>query len=246
MAHMSHELRTPLNSVIGFANLLLKSGSSDDEDRRDFLERIRNNGLHLLGLINQILDLSKVEAGEMSVHIESTRVDELIEDTLGQFHAQAGRDVVLEYRVPSQLAPLDTDRVKLRQVLINLIGNAIKFTERGSIVVRVIEDPVTHAAVRIEVSDTGIGIPVERQEQIFGAFQQGESGTARSYGGTGLGLAISRELCRLLGYALTVDSAPGKGSTFSVVVVPTPPAGPDLALSSDDHPSTGSPLPASA
>ncbi|HUP20349.1 MAG TPA: ATP-binding protein [Gemmatimonadota bacterium] len=230
LATMSHELRTPLNSVIGFANVLLKSGRDRLEEREaTFLERIRENGLHLLRLINDVLDLSKIEAGKMALTIEPVALDELVRETVGQFRGPAfDGSVQLEVEVPDGLTPLETDRGKLKQVLINLVGNALKFTERGRVVVRVTADAAGVPA-RIEVEDTGIGIPPHRLRAIFEAFEQAETGTARSYGGTGLGLAISSRLCSLLGYDLTVGSELGRGAVFSVVLGGEGEAGLELA-----------------
>ena len=223
LANMSHELRTPLNSVIGFSNILLKNkaGNLTPEDAT-YLARILDNGKHLLGLINTILDLSKVEAGRMEVHREPTDVATLVRDTLAQLQSQVGdRDVTLIAEVPAGLPPLDADPSKLRQVLINLVGNALRFTDRGSIRVVVGADPVTRAVARIDVRDTGIGIPADKQRDIFEAFKQVESGSDRKYGGTGLGLTISRSLCELMGYRLVlVESEPGRGSCFRVEVRP--------------------------
>ncbi|MBW3660758.1 MAG: PAS domain S-box protein [Gemmatimonadetes bacterium] len=235
LAHMSHELRTPLNSVIGFANVVLKGARDRLEDREAmFLERIRENGLHLLRLINDLLDLSKIEAGKMTVDPETVDVAGLVEDTVGQFRGQViDRDLALETEIPRRMAPLTTDRGKLRQILINLIGNAVKFTEQGRVMVRVEVHPDTREPRRIEVEDTGIGIPPERLRRIFDAFEQGDTGTARSYGGTGLGLTISSQLCGLLGYDLTVSSEPGRGSTFAVVLTPPGGGGPELASSKE-------------
>lgn len=231
LAQMSHELRTPLNSIIGFANVLGK-GAADrlGERQATFLERIRENGLHLLRLINDILDLSKIEAGKMTVELESVDLVRLVEETVGQFRGQVfDRELTLEVEMEKPLEPLRTDRGKLKQILINLIGNAVKFTERGRVVVRVRGDAETGAARMIEVEDTGIGIAPERLRTIFEAFEQADTGTARAYGGTGLGLTISSQLCRLLGYDLTVASEVGKGSTFRVILSPPPGDGPDLA-----------------
>jgi PAS domain S-box-containing protein len=220
LASMSHELRTPLNSIIGFANILLKNKEATlNPAQLNFVERIQANGKHLLGLINQILDLSKIEAQKMDLHLSPTSVDTLVRETLVQQEALVrDKPVQLVADLPPSIAPFETDPDKLKQVLINLIGNALKFTERGTISVRVLTDPTDHRPVRMEVSDTGIGIPAEKLGLIFEAFQQAEAGTSRKYGGTGLGLTISRALCRLLGYRIEVTSEVGKGSTFSVVL----------------------------
>ncbi len=219
MANMSHELRTPLNSVIGFANLLLKKDPGDEfgDREREFANRILVNGKHLLDLINQLLDLAKIEAGKMEVEVEEIRVQELIDAVLRQLGSQAtGRPVELRYEGRDDLRPILADAGKLRQVLINLVGNALKFTEEGEVVVEVEADPETREPRRIHVRDTGVGIPQDRLHSIFEAFSQADAGTARRFGGTGLGLAISSSLCALMGYGISVESREGEGSTFSI------------------------------
>jgi signal transduction histidine kinase len=238
LAQMSHELRTPLNSIIGFANILRKNKRQKLVGQElEFLERIRDSGLHLLNLINEVLDLSKVEAGKMEIDLEVVSLDSLVHETIDQFRGQiAERDVALEARVPPRLEPIVTDRRKLKQILFNLVANAVKFTPRGSVTIEVGVDALTGRPVRVDVVDTGIGIPAEKREAIFEAFQQADSGTARSYGGTGLGLTISRSLARLLGYRLAVESAEGRGSVFSLILAPEMDAGTELAPSGAGHP----------
>ena len=220
LAMMSHELRTPLNSVIGFSNVLLRNRAGNLRDRDLlYLRRIRVGGQHLLSLINEVLDLSKIEAGRMQLERAPVALDALVEDTLSSFEGQLrDRPIALDAEIPERLTPIMTDPAKLLQVLTNLIGNAIKFTERGRVVVRVIADPASRRPERIDVMDTGIGIPKDRQQAIFDAFEQADSSTARQYGGTGLGLAVSKSLCELLGYALAVRSEVGAGSVFSVIL----------------------------
>jgi signal transduction histidine kinase/CheY-like chemotaxis protein len=221
LARMSHELRTPLNSVIGFANVLLKNkhGALRDQDL-SFVERIRANGTHLLGIINDILDLSKVESGRMDLHIESVDVPSLVHETLSQIN---GRETVqLDVLLPPVAQPLPADRDKLKQVLLNLIANAIKFTEHGQVLVRVVATPDGRLR-RIDVIDTGTGIPAERMAAIFNAFEQAESNTARRYGGTGLGLTIARAMCERMGFRLVATSTHGVGSTFSILCDPSEP-----------------------
>ncbi|HEY6167172.1 MAG TPA: PAS domain S-box protein [Verrucomicrobiae bacterium] len=222
LANMSHELRTPLNSVIGFSNILLKNKAANlrPEDI-SFLERIGANGKHLLALINQILDLSKIEARKVELEITSVSLAALVPEILAQFEAQLrGRDVQLVAELPEPMAPFPADAGKLKQVIINLVGNALKFTDRGSVTVKVSVDPETRRPVRIDVRDTGIGVPPNKIADIFEAFQQADTGTERKYGGTGLGLTISRALCQLMGYRIQLTSEVGKGSTFSVVMPP--------------------------
>ncbi|MBD0320869.1 MAG: response regulator, partial [Gemmatimonadetes bacterium] len=219
-----HELRTPLNSVIGFTNVLRKNkrGTLGDQEL-GFLDRIASNGVHLLGLINDILDLAKVEAGKAELELASVAVDEMVGSVLTELQgAVRDRPVELRSVVPAVLAPVEADAVKLKQVLINLVGNALKFTERGSVTLAVTADAAGRP-VRVDVADTGIGIPEDRLAAIFQPFEQAELGTTRRYGGTGLGLAISTSLCELMGYRLEVRSEHGRGSVFSIVLAPHAP-----------------------
>ena len=218
LAMMSHELRTPLNSVIGFSNVLLKNrGANLSEKDLMYVQRIKAGGQHLLSLIGDVLDLSKVEAGRMELVRAPVELDELVADTVASFEGQLhDRPITLVAEIPDRLTPIMTDPSKLLQVLTNLIGNAVKFTEQGKVAVRVVADPASRRPERIEVADTGIGIPVERQRAIFDAFEQGDTSTARHFGGTGLGLAVSKSLCDLMGYRLEVHSTVGMGSVFTV------------------------------
>ena len=233
LANMSHELRTPLNSVIGFANILRKnkSGGLGDKDLY-YLERIQDNGKHLLGLINDVLDLSKIEAGKLEVELSQVNLSDLIPQVLSQFESLVRESgVELRTDVPPDIQPLESDEGKLKQVLVNLIGNAVKFTHEGSVTVRLVADPVTGEAMRVDVIDTGIGILEDKLGAVFESFNQVESGTDRSYEGTGLGLAISRSMCHLLGLELVADARFGSGSTFSILLredVPEPCHGEEL------------------
>ncbi|UCD37263.1 MAG: hypothetical protein JSW54_10565, partial [Fidelibacterota bacterium] len=221
LAKMSHELRTPLNSVIGFTNVLLKNQDQKlGEKDLTYLDRILSNSQHLLSLINDILDLSKVEAGKLELEISSVSLDQVVNETVAQLEGQVrGTEVQLLAELPAEVTPIQTDKAKLKQVLINLVGNAIKFTEKGSVTVAILVNPETHNPERIEVHDEGIGIAPDRLSTIFDAFQQADrSPTSRKFGGTGLGLTISHSLCELMGYELTVDSEPEVGSTFSIVL----------------------------
>jgi signal transduction histidine kinase/CheY-like chemotaxis protein len=220
LAQMSHELRTPLNAIIGFTNILRKNkGGHLREQELDYLQRVHANGLHLLTLINDILDLSKVEAGRVEMEFEAVALERLVEETLEQLSSHPyNQGVELRAELPPALAPIRADRTKLRQVLLNLVGNALKFTERGSVRVVVAADPATSAPLRIDVVDTGIGIPGDHLATIFKPFEQVESGTTRRFGGTGLGLAISEAICRRMGFRIEVESKVGEGSTFSIVL----------------------------
>jgi PAS domain S-box-containing protein len=218
LARMSHELRTPLNSVIGFSNVLRKNrrGNLTSQDI-GYLERIGTNGVQLLALINDILDLSKIEAGKIALDISTVVVGQLVEDTLVQLGDRRYKDgVSIEAAIPALLGTIDTDAAKLRQVLINLIGNAVKFTHGGVVTVSVDADALTHRPTRIRVSDTGIGIAPDRMAAVFVAFEQADTSTSREYGGTGLGLSISRALCESLGFRLEVESVVGVGTTFTI------------------------------
>ena len=221
LANMSHELRTPLNSVIGFANILLKNKKKKlASSELGFLERIQINGKHLLALINEILDLAKIESGRMELELLTVDVADLAHEALalveGQIRAREP-DVEVRIESPKTMDDLETDPAKLKQIIVNLVGNALKFTESGEIVVRIETRDGTDELAAISVSDTGIGIPEERRSAIFEAFQQAEAGTARQFGGTGLGLAISRSMCLLMGYDLTLESEVGEGTTFKIV-----------------------------
>lgn len=248
LANMSHELRTPLNSVIGFANILLKNKAQNlrSEDLT-FVERINANGKHLLGLINQILDLSKIEARKVELELAPVALDQLVRETIATQEGQLkDKRVQLLAELHEPIAVMDADAGKLKQVLINLIGNALKFTEQGSVTVRVLVHPVTRRPQRLEVVDTGIGIPLDRQAAIFEAFQQADSGTSRKYGGTGLGLTISRALCQLMRCRLDVRSEPGKGTAFSVVFPPEGRLEPSVAAPTADAAPVATPAKAAA
>lgn len=221
LASMSHELRTPLNSVIGFANLLLKKQEGTIGSKElNFLERILANGHHLLALLNKVLDLAKVEAGHMELDLEEVSLAKLVRETVAELEGQIrDNSVVLRTEVPKEEpSTVEADAGKLKQVLINLVGNSLKFTDKGEVVVRLEMDEAMALPLAIRVVDSGIGIPEDRLQAIFEAFQQAEAGTSRRYGGTGLGLAISHSMCQLMGYDLTVESKLGRGSTFSIVL----------------------------
>ncbi|HVZ79065.1 MAG TPA: response regulator [Gemmatimonadaceae bacterium] len=224
LARMSHELRTPLNSVIGFSNVLLKSRDAIGEQATAYVERIRTNGTHLLGIINDILDLSKVESGRMDVVLENVDVARLVAATVAQIAPRGGEGPAVDVMLPAHIAPLRTDAAKLRQVLLNLVTNAAKFTEGGRVVVRGVTSPANDELLRLDVVDAGIGIPQDRLDGIFNAFEQVDSATSRRYGGTGLGLAIARSMCERMGYTLSVVSTPAVGSTFSIRFTPDAPA----------------------
>ena len=217
VANMSHELRTPLNSIIGFSGILLKNKAQTlAEGDLKRVEKINRNGKHLLCLINDILDLSKIEAGRMDLNLAPTQAGAILREVIDLLHPQAeAKNLALVIELPDRDFVLETDDQKLRQVLINLAGNAIKFTQQGSVTLG-LEADAAAGRVIFRVTDTGIGIPHDKQETVFEAFRQADNSTTREYGGTGLGLTISRSLVKLLGGELTVESAPGRGSTFRV------------------------------
>ena len=222
LARMSHELRTPLNAIIGFSRLVKsnKHGALTTKDVT-YLDRVSSNGEHLLALINDMLDLSRIEAGKMPIVIEEIDCNAMILETVRMLDTQPSSDAVrvVAHGSPRQLN-LATDASKLRQVLINLIGNALKFTAKGSVTVSVHDAPERRGHVVFSVTDTGIGIPADRLNAIFDAFEQADGTTSRQYGGTGLGLTISRTLCSLIDATLTVESTVGVGSTFRVTCAP--------------------------
>ncbi|MDP2955142.1 MAG: ATP-binding protein [Longimicrobiales bacterium] len=229
LARMSHELKTPLNAVVGFTNLLMRPGEVPLGTReRTYLTRIRDNGMHLLALINDVLDISRIDEGTMDIRVGQVNLEDLVRGTLAQLEGRlSGSGVRLSVAFPRALGPLLADDARMRQILINLVGNAIKFTREGWIRVEVSADPDTGAPHALRVVDSGIGIPSERLETIFGAFEQVDGSPSRKFGGTGLGLAISRALCRLQGFDLTVESQLGKGSTFTVHFRPASPPRPE-------------------
>jgi CheY-like chemotaxis protein len=219
LANMSHELRTPLNSALILAKLLVENAPGNlTEEQVKYARTIHQAGSDLLVLINDILDLSKIEAGRLEVHPEALPVARLVEQlalTFGPVAAQRG--LAFERIVePGAPAELTTDPQRLLQILQNLLSNAFKFTDRGGVILRVSPAPDDH--VSLSVRDTGIGIPEEKQRLVFEAFRQADGTINRRYGGTGLGLSIARELVALLGGELTIESAPGKGSVFTVTL----------------------------
>jgi signal transduction histidine kinase len=184
---------------------------------QDFLQRILLNAKDQLRLINGVLDLSKVEAGRMDLQVDEIAVEALISDVVKQFDGeQRNPKVELIMRLPKASAPLRTDAARLKQILVNLIDNALKFTPQGAVIVEMTVSPLDHRPLRIDVTDTGIGIPRERIGDIFEPFHQLED-SQRLLQGSGLGLSICRSLCELMRYRLEVHSDPGSGSTFSII-----------------------------
>ncbi len=217
LANMSHELRTPLNAILGFSQLLLEGdgGPLSPEQQQD-VEVVASNGRHLLALINDLLDFSKLEAGKAQLHGGEVDVSELVTETVDAVGSLARtRGLTLAAEVPSELGPVYGDRGKIKQVLLNLLSNATKFTERGGVRVQVARQG---ADVCFTVTDTGVGIPLEDRERIFEAFQQGRSGISGKYPGTGLGLAISKRFVEMHGGRIWVESTLGAGSIFTFTI----------------------------
>ncbi|KPV49633.1 hypothetical protein SE17_31510, partial [Kouleothrix aurantiaca] len=220
LAHMSHELRTPLTSLAGNTDLLLTTNL--DADQREFANIIRISSNALLDVINDILDLSKIESGKMRVEHQSFDLRDCLEEAIDIVGSQATRKHLdLAYTIdPATPAAIESDSMRLRQVLVNLIGNAVKFTKAGSVVVRaeLAEEQGSAVVVRFSVQDTGIGISDEVQARLFQPFTQADGSVTRKYGGTGLGLAICRRLVELMGGSIGVESRAGQGATFAFTI----------------------------
>ena len=215
LANMSHELRTPLNAIIGYSEMLQEDAEDEGHDQYVAdLERIKSSASHLLALINDVLDISKIEAGKMELYLEAFSLEEVLRSIASQFEpliSKSGNQ--FEVEVGEGLGSMRADLTKFRQTVLNLLGNANKFTERGTI--RLAARRENHEIV-VAVQDTGIGMTREQASRLFQAFVQGDASTTRRYGGTGLGLAISQRFCEMMGGKITVESEPGKGSTFTV------------------------------
>lgn len=227
MANMSHELRTPMNAILGFTDLVLTTQLQ--KNQREYIEHVNRSGHNLLNLINDILDYSRMEAGRLFIDYMVVGLAQLVEETVGMLAIKAfekNLEIVchIDPSLPDQVLG---DPVRIQQILVNLIGNAIKFTEKGEVVVTVKKEDVLHRhqnkkyqQLTIYVKDTGIGIPQEKIQKIFESFTQGDASTTRKYGGTGLGLTIAKNLAEMMGGSLTVESRPGTGSTFILRLAP--------------------------
>jgi signal transduction histidine kinase/DNA-binding response OmpR family regulator len=219
LANMSHELRTPLNAIVGYSEMLMENAEdSGREDELADLQKIRAAGEHLLALINEVLDLSKIEAGKLELHLETVDVSPMLQDMVSTIAPLVAKnDNRLEVRWAGDLGAVQADLTKVRQALFNLLSNACKFTSNGVITLAVARERLNGVEwIRFEVSDTGIGISPDQMKKLFQAFSQADASTSRKYGGTGLGLLLSRRFCQMMGGDITVDSVPGQGSTFTV------------------------------
>lgn len=221
LANMSHEIRTPLNAIMGYADLLRRGWVDSSEERDDMLATIHTSGRHLMTVINDILDLSKIESGRLELELRSESPHQVLSEVVSLMRVSfREKNLTLDYNwdgpVPKQI---ETDTVRLRQILINLVGNARKFTPSGGVqLIAGLHRDSQSSRLVIEVVDTGVGIPLDKQSQVFEPFVQADTSVTRKFGGTGLGLSISRRLARLLGGDLTVSSEPGKGSNFQLSI----------------------------
>lgn len=219
LANMSHELRTPLNAIIGYSELLEEQAREDKiEGYADDLKKINHSGKYLLGLINEVLDISKIEEGKMEVHLERVHIPELVASIASTIEPMATKqNNRLEIQVAPEIDGLRTDVTKLRQILFNLLSNACKFTHNGTVTLTVMQTTRNTAPwIVFTVADTGPGIAEQNQQRIFDAFVQEHHNTTRQYGGTGLGLAISKRFTELMGGQLTLQSRKGEGACFTL------------------------------
>jgi signal transduction histidine kinase len=219
LANMSHEFRTPLNAMLGYTSMLLQGvGGTLEPGARKHLSRVESNGRHLLTIINEILDISRIEAGRMPLQLSRFDVPELLAEVKSELEPIILRSkLAVVVDVPKNLPAMFTDRQKVKQILLNLLSNALKFTHRGSVVIKV-RRSTRDRTVMLSVSDNGIGIAPADQQKIFEDFRQLDNSPTRAYGGTGLGLSICRRLAQMLGGRITLRSEVGKGSTFTLLL----------------------------
>ncbi len=218
LANMSHELRTPMNAIIGYSEMLIEDAPDmEAEEMVADLKKIHSSGKHLLSLINDVLDISKIEAGKMDLYIEEFDISQMIEEVATTIRPLLEKNSnKLDLQIHPGLGTMRADLTKVRQTLLNLLSNATKFTESGVITLRAEWTGQASSVLRIQVSDTGIGMTEQQLGKLFQAFTQADSSTTRKYGGTGLGLVISRSFCRMMGGDISVTSTQGKGSCFTV------------------------------
>jgi signal transduction histidine kinase len=218
VSSMSHELRTPLNAIIGLTEMMVKNAARfGTEKAQEPLQRVNRAGTHLLGLINQVLDLSKIEAGKLELNPQTVQLAPLINEvigTAGQLAEQNKNRLVVDAQ--ENLGTLTVDPMRLRQILLNLLSNACKFTKEGEVRLRARRVVNGRDWIEFAVADTGVGMTPEQQAKLFEEFTQADATTAQRFGGTGLGLSITRKLARMMGGDVTVTSEPGKGSVFTV------------------------------
>jgi signal transduction histidine kinase len=217
LANMSHELRTPLNAIIGVSEMLREDAEAAKQDTEP-LDRVLGAGRHLLALINDILDLSKIEAGRMELHLETFPLVPVIKDVIKTIEPLAAKNSnKVEVHCDAEIGTMHADQMRLRQALLNLMSNANKFTERGTITVDARRGEENGRDwVTIAVVDTGIGMTPAQMGKLFQEFSQADASTAGKYGGTGLGLAISKRFCQMMTGDITVESEPGRGSIFTI------------------------------
>ena len=220
LANMSHELRTPLNAIIGLASLLRDDVREDElEDYYEPLDRIHRASKHLLSLINDVLDVSKIEAGKIELFIENFDLNEIIDDVIFSSTELANQNNnELNTNIIDEIGLINSDRTRLRQIIYNLISNACKFTDKGKVTLSTSFADGEKDTFQIAITDTGIGMTADQVAKLFSSFTQADSSTTRKYGGTGLGLSISKQLSEIMGGSLEVESEEGIGSTFIVTL----------------------------
>jgi adenylate cyclase len=241
LANMSHELRTPLNAIIGITEMLQEDArDSNREDDFEPLDRVVRAARHLLAVINDILDLSKIEAGKMDLHVESFAIEPVVQDVVDTVATLAAKNEnSLRLECPPEIGSMCADQTRIRQALLNLASNAAKFTEKGTITIRVSRIVAeTGDWIVMSVVDTGIGLTDEQKARLFQDFVQADASTTRRYGGTGLGLAISRRFCQMMGGDITVESEPGQGANFTIRLPAEATLSPVPMLSKKPQPAT--------
>jgi PAS domain S-box-containing protein len=219
LANMSHEFRTPLNAMLGYTSMLLQgvAGECEPPVKRQ-LGRIESNGRHLLTIINEILDISRIEAGRMPLQLSTFRIPDLVNEVKSELEPIIMRTkLTVTLQIPKELGPFSSDRQKVKQIILNLLSNALKFTHHGGVTIAA-RRSMRERTLALSVTDTGIGIAAADQERIFEDFRQLDNSPTRAYGGTGLGLSICRRLAQMLGGRISVQSHPGKGSTFTLTL----------------------------